>query len=149
VTLSLTRLGDRQDIVDLCVTYTLALDARDWDRLRSVFLIDAVADYGGSGVSDGYDAIEATCRHALEPLGASQHLLGNHLVTFTDVGAESVCYFQATHVAAAGPDEAGGRIFTVAGRYDDRMVRTPRGWRISHHTVTTQWVSGDPGVLQP
>jgi hypothetical protein len=85
-------LVDRQAIVDVCTTYALALDSRDWARLRACFTEDAVADYGGIGASAGYEAIERTCRAALEPLSASQHLLGNHLVRLDGDAADSTCY---------------------------------------------------------
>jgi hypothetical protein len=139
-------LADRQAVVDVCVNYALALDSRDWARLRECFTAEAVADYGGA-INAGYDAIEATCRAALEPLDASQHLLGNHLVTLDAANrdaATSVCYFQAQHVKAG---LAGGPHFVVAGRYDDGLVRTDRGWRIQHRTLTIMWTSGNPAVL--
>ncbi len=138
------RLVDRQEIADLCVTYTLALDSRDWDLLRTVFIRDAVADYGSGEPSSGYHAIEATCRRALEPLSASQHLLGNHMVRFVGGGAASTCYFQATHVDDRCSD---GQIYTVGGRYDDRVVATSSGWRIAQRTLRVSWVSGNPEVL--
>jgi 3-phenylpropionate/cinnamic acid dioxygenase small subunit len=137
-------LVDRQAIVDVCTSYALALDSRDWARLRACFTEDAVADYGDSGASEGYEAIETTCRAALEPLSASQHLLGNHLVRLEGDGADSTCYFQAQHVMEG---LAAGTQYVVAGRYDDRLVRTPSGWRISHRTLSVMWTSGNPDVL--
>jgi 3-phenylpropionate/cinnamic acid dioxygenase small subunit len=138
-------LVDRQAIVDVCASYALSLDSRDWVRLRTCFTEDAVADYGGIGASEGYEAIETTCRAALEPLSASQHLLGNHLVRLEGDGADSTCYFQAQHVMDGLSD---GTQYVVAGRYDDRFVRTSSGWRISHRTLSVMWTSGNPAVLE-
>jgi hypothetical protein len=146
VTVDSRELADRQAVVDVCVNYALALDGRDWARLRDCFTAEAVADYSGT-INEGYPAIEAACRAALEPLQASQHLLGNHLVTLDSGngdGANSVCYFQAQHVKEGLP---GGSHFIVAGRYDDRLIRTDRGWRIQHRTLTITWTSGNPDVL--
>jgi ketosteroid isomerase-like protein len=137
-------LADRMAVVDVCVTYTLALDSRDWTRLRTCFTDDAVADYGGLGTVDGYDAIEQTCRTALGPLTASHHFLGNHLVTVDGDRAESTCYLQAQHVRLGAPD---GELFLVAGRYDDRLSRTGDGWRITHRTLTVVWTQGNPLVM--
>ena len=134
---------DRQAIVDVCTSYALALDSRDWERLRRCFTDDAVADYGGAS-SDGYPTIEQTCRQALEPLSASQHLLGNHLVRVDGERAESTCYFQAQHVMSG---LQGGSDYIVAGRYDDRFLRTGEGWRIAHRKLTVMWTSGNPEVL--
>ena len=136
--------ADRQAIVDVCTTYAFALDGRDWALLRSCFTDDAVARYGGAPPSEGYGAIEAACRSALEPLRASQHLLGNHLVTFEGDGARSACYFQAQHVR---DDVAGGLTLIVAGRYDDRFVRNVGSWQIAERILTVMWTSGNPAIL--
>jgi SnoaL-like domain len=42
---------------------------------------------------------------------------------------------------------ADGTQYVVAGRYDDRFVRTASGWRISHRTLSVMWTSGNPAVL--
>ena len=146
MTVTPEQIVDRQAIVDVCVSYALALDSRDWVRLRACFTEDAVADYSGLGINEGYQAIERTCRAALEPLTASQHLLGNHLVIVDGDRARSTCYFQAQHVREGLPD---GTHHIVAGRYDDRFVRTAVGWRISHRTLSVMWTSGNPAVLEP
>jgi ketosteroid isomerase-like protein len=144
VTYSPAGLGDRQDIVDVCVRYALALDSRDWKMLATCFTEDAVANYEGRPPARGYSAIEQTCRSALDPLAASQHLLGNHLVTVGSDEAEALCYFQAQHVRAG----AGGVTqLIIAGRYEDRFVRTEQGWRIAERTLKTMWIAGDEAVL--
>lgn len=140
----LADLVDRQAVMDVCTTYALALDARDWERLRLCFTDDAVADYGGT-VNQGYDAIEQTCRTALEPLSASQHLIGNHLVSVDSDRATSTCYFQAQHVMPGLPE---GSTYVVAGRYDDELARTSSGWRIARRTLSVMWTSGNPAVLE-
>ena len=136
--------ADRQAVVDVCITYALALDSRDWTLLRTCFTPDAVAEYEGLGEKRGMDAIEETCRGALEPLKASQHFLGNHLVSIQGDEATSTCYLQAQHVKKGLP---GGELYTVAGRYDDDLVRTPAGWRISRRRLTVAWTDGNPAVL--
>ena len=144
MTSSHQELFDRQAIVDVCINYALALDSRDWARLRSCFTETAVADYGGLGSSDGYEAIEQTCRAAVEPLTASQHLLGNHLVAVAGDSATGTSYFQAQHVREG---LVGGEHYVVAGRYEDHFVRTPEGWRIAHRTLAVMWTAGNPAIL--
>ena len=46
--------------------------------------------------------------------------------------------------AATDPDVDSG----VIGWYDDVVVRTPQGWRISRRSCRTQWWGGNPAVLQ-
>ena len=40
--------------------------------------VQAVADYGPAGRAEGVEAIKSTCRHALQPLTAAQHINTNH-----------------------------------------------------------------------
>src|SRR3954449_5736629 len=120
-------LSDREQIVDLAVRYATALDSRDWDLLRTCFTPDAVAEYVGIGDCNGYDAIESLCKSALTPLDRTQHLLGNQVAEVNGDEATASCYLQAQHVRSGVP---GGDKFIIAGKYIDRFVRTPDGWRI-------------------
>ena len=63
-------LQDKQEITDLCYRYGLTLDSRDWAGLASVFTPDANAFYLDMPPCHGYQAIEDTCRMALEPMSA-------------------------------------------------------------------------------
>lgn len=138
-------LDRRLAVQDVCVSYAVALDSRDWAWLRRVFRPDAVAEYGGElGMRRGYESIESACQAALVPLTSSQHLMGNHLVTLDGDEADAVCYFQATHLKAGAP---GGDIYTVAGRYDDHLVVDGDDWRIARKVLTVMWTDGNPAVL--
>jgi 3-phenylpropionate/cinnamic acid dioxygenase small subunit len=141
---ALTLLLDRQAIVDVCVRYATALDRRDWELFRTCFTPDATGEYSGLGSLNGYDDFERVCRRALEPLRASQHLLGNHAVVVTRDEAEATCYFQAQHVKPGTP---GGDTYIVAGTYTDHHVRTTEGWRIARRRLDVTWTDGNPSVL--
>ena len=138
---TLDELLDRQAIVDVAVAYCWALDSRDWDGLDTVFTPDAHAELGRS--VDGVEAIKARVREALEPLEVSQHLVGNHEVRLDGDRATARCYFHAQHVR----DLDGERQLVVAGRYEDELMRTSDGWRISRRDLTVLWIAGDPAVL--
>ncbi len=140
----LTTLLDRQAVVDVCVRYATALDRRDWDLLRTCFTPDAEGDYAGIGALHGYQELEDVCRRALEPLAASQHLLGNFAVDVVGDEATAASYFQAQHVKPGTP---GGDNYIVAGTYDDRHVRIEHGWRIAHRRLTVTWTDGNADVL--
>ena len=120
-------LQAKQEITELCYKYGHYLDAHEWDKLAEVFSEDAVADYMDMPRCDGRKAIQDTCATALGVLDRSQHLIGNVLVTVDGDEAESVCYLQAQHVKNG---TEGGDNFIIAGRYVDKVVRTPDGWRI-------------------
>ena len=140
---ALQQLVDRQAIVDITVAYTYALDTKDWDALDRVFTPDATAFLTEELI--GREAIKARVRRALEGLDVSQHLIGNHEIDITGDRATGRCYLQAQHVRDAAP---GPPNFIVAGRYDDRYVRTPDGWRIERRELTIMWTEGNPAVAR-
>jgi uncharacterized protein (TIGR02246 family) len=140
---SLQVLADRQEIADLVARYARALDQHDWDGLAACFLPDAQYRYPG-GQLDGAEAIVERCRNALEPLTASQHLIGTVLTSVDGDEGTANSYFQAQHVRAG---TAGGDIFAIGGAYDDRVVRTPEGWRIAEREQTYTWTDGNPKVV--
>ena len=134
---------DRQAIIDLTIAYTYALDTKSWDELDTVFVPDATAFL--TEELTGRDAIKARVRRALEGLDVSQHLIGNHQIAIDGDRATGRCYLQAQHVRDAAP---GPPNFIVAGRYDDRFVRTPDGWRIERRELAIMWTEGNPAVAR-
>ena len=139
-----TTADDRQAVIDLTIAYTWAIDAHNWDALRSIFLPDATALLGDERV--GIDSIIERISSALGPLDDSQHLIGNHQVRLDGDTATCRCYLQAQHVRRAAE---GGPNFIVAGRYEDAMVRTAAGWRISRRVLVVTWTDGNPSVVRP
>jgi ketosteroid isomerase-like protein len=139
----LRAIADKQEITEICYRYGLALDRRDWAALAALFTPDADAFYLDMPPAHGYKAIEDTCRTALEPLSATQHLISNVVVRLDGDRAESTCYLQAQHVKTG---TAGGDNFIIAGRYDDKLLRTPDGWRIRERRLQLIWTDGNPAV---
>ena len=139
-------LVDERDIVRVALRYARALDTKDWTLLDEVFLPDATAVLGGAALLEGIEAIRGRIRQALEPLDVSQHLVGNHEVDVVADTATHRCYLQAQHVRRAA---SGGPNYIVAGTYEDRLVRTPAGWRIAHRTLTVMWTEGNLAVVRP
>lgn len=136
---------DRQAVKDVTIAYCWALDRHEFDRLSEVFLPDATARLGDEEC-DGIDAIIARVTRALGPLDDSQHIISNHEVAIDGDTATSRCYLHAQHVRRTAD---GGPNFVVAGRYEDRLERTPAGWRIRRRVLTTMWTDGNPRVVRP
>jgi len=136
-------LQDKQEITEICYRYGLALDRRDWAALAALFTPDTDAFYLDMPPARGYKAIEDTCRTALDPLSATQHLISNVVVRLDGDRAECSCYLQAQHVKTG---TAGGDNFIIAGRYDDKLLRTPDGWRIRERRLQVMWTDGNPAV---
>jgi 3-phenylpropionate/cinnamic acid dioxygenase small subunit len=135
--------ASRQAIVDVTIRYTWALDTKDFDQLRDVFLPDATAELRGV-LCDGVDAIIERIAGAVRRLDATQHLIGNHQVTVVGDTASSRCQLQSQHVKRGTP---GGDNFLIGGVYEDQLVRTPAGWRIAHRVMRQTWADGNPAVV--
>lgn len=137
------QLLDERAIITVCVRYATAIDDRDWDRLRSCFLPDAVGIYHADRPLQGYPAIEEAIRTAVAPLTRTQHLVSNFLVDLQGDEASSRCSLHAQHVRAGAP---GGDQFVIAGCYADRFARTDDGWRIRERRLDRWWTDGNPAV---
>jgi hypothetical protein len=144
-TADLQNIVDEHEIVKIALRYCRALDTKDWPLLDDVFVADATADLAGPSPLVGIEAIRARIRGALENLDLSQHLVGNHEVSIDGETATHRCYLQAQHVRRAA---SGGPNYIVAGRYEDRFVRTEPGWRIVHRTLVVMWTEGNLAVAR-
>jgi 3-phenylpropionate/cinnamic acid dioxygenase small subunit len=142
---ALQQLLDRAEIGDLLARYSTALDSRDWDLLETVFLPDAVCDYGALGHPRGVVEIAALIRGTIADLDATQHLVGNVVVDVQGDEATADCYLISQHIRR---DTPGGDHYFLGGRYHDRVVRTPAGWRIAHRTLHRLWTEGNRDVVR-
>ncbi len=135
--------ADRQQIIDLAIAYTWALDTKQLDDLDEVFTEDATGDLRGVACA-GRDQIKARIGGAVLRLDATQHLVGNHQVTVDGDEATHRCHLQSQHVLTGCE---GGDNYIVGGFYQDRLVRTADGWRIAHRLMRQTWTEGNPGVV--
>jgi hypothetical protein len=137
-------MGDRDDIIDLAVRYTWALDTKDIEQLRQVFTPDATATLRGVEC-EGVDQIIARIGGSILRLDRTQHLVGNHQVTVDGDTGTHRCQLQSQHVRDG---TEGGDNFLVGGYYEDRVVRTTAGWRIAHRLMQQTWTEGNPDVTK-
>jgi ketosteroid isomerase-like protein len=137
-------LADKLAIHDVLVTYGIALDARDWDRLSTCFLPDAELIYEPLPPFTGFESLRMAMEMALTPC-TTQHLIANVTATVDGDTAEGWSYGQATH-RRIGTE--GGDLFVTGGAYEDRLVRADDGsWRIARRHVHAQWTWGNPKVV--
>jgi 3-phenylpropionate/cinnamic acid dioxygenase small subunit len=143
----LQELADRAEIIDVVIAYATALDTRNWAALGALFTDDACWEYSASGERlRGPGAIVARISASLARFDATHHLNGNHVAAVHGDEAEHTCYYQAQHVRLGLP---GGEKFLGGGRYDDRLRRTPDGWRLTRRTIISVWSEGNPAVIAP
>ena len=143
--LTASLLTDRAAITDLTIAYCWALDTHQWDALDDVFSADVTAELAAP-LMHGVEAIKQRVARALEPLDDSQHIVTNHQIVIDGDRATCRCYLHAQHVRNG---VKGGDNFVIGGRYEDTLVRTEQGWRISHRRLVSMWREGNVAVLLP
>ncbi len=137
---------DEREIVNVTVRYATALDDRCEELLLECFTPDADLDYGRYGHRT-YDTIVESMRRAHAGLVGTQHRLFNHVVKVDNSRAQCRCYFEAVLV---GDSSAGSRIRTLNGRYEDELIRTEDGWRISaRHVVLLYETTNNVTTVEP
>ena len=134
-------LRDRREIEDVLIRYANGLDRRDLDMVRTCFHDDVRAEYSGVRLATGIDAVIEHVR-VLWDFRSSLHLVGNVEVALEGDEARSVCRAVAYLVRAEHDDRG-----TLAMRglvYEDRLVRTPSGWRIIERRHVPEWSVESP-----
>jgi hypothetical protein len=144
-----TETEDRVAIIELIGRLVLVLDARDWDALGQLFTETVYSDrtslLGGEPVTVGVAEFVAGWRQTLEHFDAVHHLITCHVISLDGDQATCAANMMGTHVFT---NPSGGPIWTVGGRHDYQLRRTPDGWRISGLTFTLQWATGNMHIVE-
>jgi ketosteroid isomerase-like protein len=135
------RLLDRQELADLLTRYAAAIDQKNLDAMRALFVPDVEAVGFGRETLQGVDAWIAFVSRQIARFHATQHMLGPQLVEIDGDEASARTDLQATHWMS----EPKGEVFTLWGSYRTRMQRTPDGWRISRHELEVRGTEGNFG----
>lgn len=121
----LERLEAIEAIRQLVARHALATDQRDIDTLVSLYTPDVEVEDGSSGRS----ALAAWFRTALARYGSTFHLLGQHLIDFTDAD-------HATGVLYARPEyEVDDQWMVMAAQYWDRYQRHDGIWLLARRAT--------------
>ncbi|MFE6888071.1 nuclear transport factor 2 family protein [Streptomyces sp. NPDC057694] len=142
--------SDRTEIHNLLTAYAFGLDRRDFARVASVFTDDAEVrnvfaahlpeGEKFSSLTTGGNAVADGARQLFSNLDATQHLLGAQSIAVTDTGAKAATQIVAHH-------HRGNDYYHTGGTYEDDLVRTPVGWRISRRTLRISWTTGSSQVF--
>ena len=128
--MNLQEISDRLEIQQLMFDYANALDRRDFEAMNDVFTPDAYIDYRSMGGVDGkFPEIKKWLAEALQRFPNFYHMMGNIEVKLSGDTAK-------TKTACFNPmvmDMGGGKThtFLLGLWYTDKVVRTPKGWRIA------------------
>lgn len=129
MTLSIQEISDRLEIEQLLIRYCHAIDERDWDTYRSVYTADAVIDDIGAGPGNTLDQMVEFLPRALEKVVSIQHAISTCRVDLDGdtARAKTVCHCPVVLPTVDGESE----MFFQGLWYEDELVRTAAGWRIS------------------
>jgi ketosteroid isomerase-like protein len=143
-----TETEDRLAILELISRLALTIDAKDWDAMGRLFTDTVYRDRTSLTGGEPYTAPVAQFvdgwRQTLQNMDAVHHQITNHVISLDGDLASCTANMQGTHVLA---NASGGPMWTVGGRHDYQLTRTPGGWRIAGLTFTLQWATGNMNVV--
>lgn len=143
----MSEYDDKAAIIEVLNLYGFALDARAWELFDRVFSEDVVADFGPAGAQwTGLVDFKRSFAEFHDTLDNHQHTMMGHLVHVDGDKANAFSFGNWLLVRESAQD--GSRWFGT-GWYDDELVRTDRGWRISHRVCRLISWTGNPYVPIP
>lgn len=144
--LSLQEISDRFEIQDLVYRYADIIDQRCFDELQEVFSDDAHIDYSAVGGPMGDKASTiAFLKKALPAFKCYQHLNANVQITVTgDTAVGRVMCFNPQELML-GKDKS--QLFMLGLWYNDKYVRTAKGWRIQERVEVMSWHFNAPDFM--
>jgi SnoaL-like protein len=119
-------VDDITAISQLKYRYLRSLDTKAWDEFADCFVPEATGDYNGLAFDDRA-ALVSYMRENLPEGFFTMHQVHHPEVTVDADHATGRWYLQDKVIVPAFQFMLEGSAF-----YDDRYVRTPQGWRVSH-----------------
>lgn len=143
MSLSLEEISARLEIQDVLTRYCCAVDDREWDVYRGLFLPDAVIDDRVSGgIESGIEEHVEYLQKALSKVVLSQHAISTVRIDLSPSSANVRAHCSCPMVMDLG--KAKPHVFFQGLWYRNTFVRTPEGWKISHLTEEGYWTHNMP-----
>ncbi|MFN0026367.1 MAG: nuclear transport factor 2 family protein [Acidimicrobiales bacterium] len=120
------RLCDIEDIRLLRMRFHDAINQGRAGEVAALFAEGAGIDYGYLGTTTNVGAFFGKLPDLLQFI---KQFIHNHVIELDGDSGHGFAYLEAKTIS-------NGTAFRVAGRYDDRYVRTPNGWRFAHMQFT-------------
>jgi hypothetical protein len=137
LTVRYQELSDRREVTSLLDRYAAAIDAKDFAALDRVFTPDAHLDYSSVGGEKGpFPEVRDWLARVLAGVPLLHHYVSNVIVALDGDQATTRCNL---FNPMGAPEGDGVFVRVVGGRYHDRHVRTPDGWRIADRRLEHLW----------
>lgn len=148
-------IADRLEIDDLLTRYAVAVDTKDWALYESCFTPDAEIDYtSAGGIRGSLGEVRRWLEEVMQLFPMTQHVVANRVIRVDGDRATCRSYFYNPMGMDDGRD--GMKLFIDGGYYEDELVRTKDGWKISRRVERSaystrlhrlvgpeEWGSGD------
>lgn len=135
---------DEVEIIGIINLYAFMVDSQQWSLFDQVFCVDVMADFGGGAVWEDRDSFKRDFVAVHTPFDSTQHMTSNHVVRVRAEQAYCVSYVHGRFIRKV----EGGHLFESTGWYDDLLVKTEEGWRISKRVCRSVWADGNPRVME-
>lgn len=108
-----------------------AIDRKDWALYRTCFIDDVKTDFT-TGAWSNLEDLATFMEEWHAGLGLTVHHISNIVITLNGDTATSRSYGNANIQTSREHPE---KVLNLHGFYDDNLVRTPDGWKISQRTT--------------
>ena len=137
---------DERAIIATAAALDAAVDAKDWQRARSLFLDEITVELpGAEPATVPADELVGAWRGSLHPGKQSFHLRGGEIVTFD--GADSAVLESKAYAWNRVPGIGGDDLYEVWGDYRYELDRDEAGWRIRRFAFAPRLERGNLAVL--
>lgn len=136
---------DRWQIQQLLCRYCETVDRHEWKTIDQVFTRDTVGLYNGMEVIGVETLIaNANANMTRKTVAKTQHNVSNFRIQVDGDEAKCITNYYAVHLGAG---QFEGKIYSMWGEYNDHLLRTDKGWRISRRDYTTFFTEGDDRMV--
>jgi 3-phenylpropionate/cinnamic acid dioxygenase small subunit len=146
-TMTLQQIADRIEIDDLLTRYATAVDNKDWELYATCFTPDAFIDYtSAGGVKGAMPEVKKWLAEVMPMFPMTQHIIVNKIVV---IDGDRATARSAVFNPMGLPDSNGLLLFFEGAYYNDKLVRTPDGWRISERIEATSYSTRLQRLMTP
>jgi ketosteroid isomerase-like protein len=131
-------LIERKAVEEVLYRYASSIDQRDYTTLRSLFVDDAVTQYGEAPEMHGGDTVVKWVEEMCVGQSFQHHLINvYHVDLDLDAGeARSLTYHTSHQIRTAEPD----KVVLIVGRYRDGLRRVGGQWKIVEKRMEVGWI---------